>query len=68
LISTTVLAWPTPIALALLGGMIALAMRRARAQPLLAFGIGWFSAASRDQQRASARRSAERESNGIGVD
>ena len=38
----SVFAWPTPIAFALLGGLIALAMRSARAQPLLAFGIGWF--------------------------
>ena len=38
----SLLAWPTPIALGLLGGMMALALRSARAQPLLAFGIGWF--------------------------
>ena len=38
----SVLAWPTPISFALLGGLIALAVRSARAQPLLAFGIGWF--------------------------
>jgi hypothetical protein len=38
----SVLDWPTPIALALLLGLIALAVSRARAQPLLAFGIGWF--------------------------
>ena len=38
----SMLAWPTPIALALLLGLIALAVGRARAQPLLAFGIGWF--------------------------
>ena len=38
----SVLAWPTPLALALLTGMIGLAVGRARAQPLLAFGIGWF--------------------------
>jgi tetratricopeptide (TPR) repeat protein len=39
---TSVLAWPTPIALALIIGLVALAIGRARAQPLLAFGIGWF--------------------------
>ena len=38
----SMLAWPTPVALALLLGLIALAIGRARAQPLLAFGIGWF--------------------------
>jgi protein O-mannosyl-transferase len=38
----SLLAWPTPLALAALLGLIALAIGRARAQPLLAFGIGWF--------------------------
>jgi hypothetical protein len=38
----SVLDWPTPIALVLLLGLIALAVSRGRAQPLLAFGIGWF--------------------------
>ena len=38
----SVLAWPTPLALALLGGMMVLALRSARTHPLLAFGIGWF--------------------------
>jgi tetratricopeptide (TPR) repeat protein len=38
----SVLAWPTSLALALLGGMMVLAVRSARALPLLAFGIGWF--------------------------
>jgi tetratricopeptide (TPR) repeat protein len=38
----SLLTWPAPLSLALLGGMIVLAVRRARAQPLLAFGIGWF--------------------------
>jgi protein O-mannosyl-transferase len=36
------LVWPTPVSLALLVGMIALAVIRARTQPLLAFGIAWF--------------------------
>ena len=38
----SVLAWPTPLALALLSGLVGLAVGRARAQPLLAFGIAWF--------------------------
>ena len=38
----SVLGWPTPIALALLLGLIAVAVGGARAQPFLAFGIGWF--------------------------
>jgi hypothetical protein len=38
----SLLAWPTPIALVLVLGLIALGVGRARVQPLLAFGIGWF--------------------------
>ena len=39
---TSLLAWPAPLSLALILGLIALAIGRARAQPLLAFGILWF--------------------------
>jgi hypothetical protein len=39
---SSMLAWPTLMALAQILGLIALAVGRARAQPLLAFGIGWF--------------------------
>lgn len=38
----SVFAWPTPLSFALLMGMIAVAVRSARVQPLLAFGIAWF--------------------------
>ena len=37
-----VVAWPTPAALALLLGLVALAVVRARKNPLPAFGILWF--------------------------
>jgi protein O-mannosyl-transferase len=38
----SVFAWPTPLALVLLPGLVVLAVLRARVQPLFAFGVLWF--------------------------